>query len=406
MDNEQRKDKILTRLSFEKSWVLRSSEIDEELNIIVKKPVDLKHLSDFSTLWNTNNKIHNRIIVHSLLINQLNFPVKVENVLFTCDVDIIDLTNSNYIRFVNCEFKNFQIKNSRLSGVYFEKNSIVGHFRIMNSETGKYLIIKSSKFFKNTYFNNVEFEKLELESIIFKGAVKFIGCRTNPSTPVLWSDVKFESGIDVSRSEITKTLIPIHVTVISNHLKKIYPLYSDKGFTFHTEKEKASYLSYSSLKESYRKIKSHLRLQDNFIEAAQFDRLEKLAHLYELKYATQRNKFNRQSRFLLKFNELTNRFGNSISRPLVLTVLVSFGLFSICVLILWLRNDVVTDFSEEGISNFIGGYISFFNITDWSQDYFHTKPFWLVMFITVVGKILTGVGIFQFIQSARKWNKK
>lgn len=156
-------------------------------------------------------------------------------------------------------------------------------------------------------------------------------------------------------------------------------------------------------KTTLRTIKQELQKTENRIDYDTYRSYELEAYKKELK-ETEKSYYG--DLLILQLNSLFSKHGINWKRALGMTLLFSLGFYSVLYTIKNLQNEF--DITLNGFDHFTSGYFKFFLVTNFydplSENKEYLKHFreWIPF---LLGKIVIGYGLFETIQSFRKYKK-
>ena len=440
-------------------------DVEEFYALIEKQNTIDNKIINFSTIdlrYSENITFHNCNFIGNLTIFDSETPESMNETKFTtfencnfnncslvkCNVNLIIIKNSIFIN-------NFSIKNSIFFGIRIEDNIDINcQFRITSS------IFKSSfwfsnnifkdkgkmSFFENTFTEQVFFIENTLRNLIFvkntfssltvfssnnfNNFSTFDNCNfehfdflNSKIQSVKFRNCNFLSLAnfnDLERIEISKlNFINCEFNRLTSfNYSKIDVLELDKC----TFEKKASFdpITVNSLKinqvtflqgayfddiqikkindcdrKTIRTIKQELQKAENRIDFNRFRNYELIAHYKELSF-----KNNFKDKFILGATKLSSNFGSWIW-AFWFTILSGLFWYSILYRI---ENSGV--FNSEKVNEFFVGAFRFFLVTDFfnplenDRTYLENGWSWLIF---ILGKIFIAFGIYEMIQSFRKF---
>ena len=322
-----------------------------------------------------------------------NFASKVDiNFSNFGNVEINKATFKDEFNFLeNCISQNFEIQNCSFSKVDFtstkfdysaliEKTDFNGTciFEGLGQENKTDLKIKSCKFEKYTYFNNTRLYNLSLDAVKFNEITSF-------------QETYFTS-ISIDRTVFEKLAFFDDIEI-----KKI---------------DKCG-------RRTIRNIKQQLQSADNRIDYDRFRRYELEAYKLDLEFKIEKYKnekeslnirqvdkklLNRDLR-ILQLNEFVSLHGSDWKRAFIFTILIGFFFY----LLFYISYNYSYSFNltYSNFNKFLNGLLQFYIPTNFYNPLKEKTyiDFWLSWFPFLFGKILIAFGIYETIQSFRKFKK-
>jgi len=173
-------------------------------------------------------------------------------------------------------------------------------------------------------------------------------------------------------------------------------------------------------RETWRIIKHQFLKQDNRIEALKYYKREMSAYELELFGEKQYFKFSivrffrdfikifskgeRINKFIVFINRISNEFNSNPFRGIGFTLLSTLIFYWLFLFILKLENHISFTYSFKYLGLNIKQLLQLLNVTDWNYHPFCLKYNWAYS-ILFIGRIIIGFGLYQTIQSFRKFGK-
>lgn len=341
-----------------------------------------------------NLSIENTVIKESLSLNKLNVPrgeltLNIKNKIhdnhYVCNSN---LNNSvfNILNFSFCDFgENVNFKNSIIKtkslflGCNFKKVSFNGTNFGIESQ------FKDCKFYSYAGFEeckNALNTNLKIASCLFTSFPHF-------------NDSKFNS-LEISHSTFEKK---VSFDSININLIKLFQVTFMQGAYF--DDIKINKLDVCERK-TIRTIKQELQKAENKIDYNRFRAYELKAHYQELNW---KENSKLTDKFILFTSKISTDFGRSWIKAFWFTVLSGIGFY----LIFYLTENYnhTADFHNlENWTRFTSGLFRFFLVTDFfnpletDRVYLINPLSWLIF---IFGKIVIAFGIYEMIQSFRKF---
>ncbi|WP_035652954.1 pentapeptide repeat-containing protein [Flavobacterium sp. ASV13] len=362
-----------------KNFFFRNNDIQEKkenilsgnisiCNLIIDERIELDYLNhtngefDFSnnTLGTNDFESKNKIITFE---NSTFDTVKFDETNF-----IIQTTFERMEIKTNCAFHDCQFNKVDFTSIIIRKINFI-----------------NSKFYKTSLFHYVRGNtsgRINFENCSFEQVVQFNGTK---SSRFRLDDVEFKK--IVSLQDTSFDIIFIDRTVF------------EKGALFDDIKIKNIG---DCQKRTIRTIKQELQKSENRIDYNRFRSYELAAHYNELNWNWNSGFIDKSILFLSK---ISTDFGNSWRKGLRFIIVVGF-LFYLLLYIFENRNYILDLSNYENWERLISGFFRFLLITDFynpleTDRIYLTNPFsWLIF---ILGKIFIAFGIYEMIQSFRKF---
>lgn len=266
-------------------------------------------------------------------------------------VDFIKSNFNSETLFTNCDFK---------STAWFEecKNLENSNLRFLACEFEGFVL-----------YNHSTLNLLEIDRCTFDKSVSFSDAIFNK---IILFEVKFGGGAYFDEMKINNV---INKSYLKNDAKEIL-----------------------GWKRTLRAIKQELQKTENRIDFNRFRSYELAAHYKELRW-----KSNFSDKFILLLTKVSTDFGRSWAKAFLFTILSGF--FWYCILY---RIENSGTFNLEKTNEFFVGLFRFFLVTDFynpllidvPREYLKDGWSW---FVFIFGKIFIAFGIYEMIQSFRKF---
>lgn len=266
--------------------------------------------------------------------------------------------------FDSCEFENINFQEADFgqdclfNNCLFEKNT---SFQNSKNIINTHLIIKNCLFLSSPHFNESEINQLEISNTVFEKKASFDSVKVNT---INFNQVTFTQGAYFDDIQIIK---------INNCNRK-----------------------------TIRLIKQELQKAENRIDFNRFRAYELAAHYKELDWKWNSGFIDKSILFL---NKISTDFGNSWRRAFMFTIITGFVIY----LILYTienRGFQINVTNCDNWARLFSGFFRFLLVTDFfnpldNDRTYLTNPFsWLIF---IFGKIVIAFGIYEMIQSFRKF---
>lgn len=328
------------------------------------------------------------------------------------------------------EHGNTIFNNSTITNVFFKKNTFNNLTTFLDC-TIKYNhdeLKSSSEVYKNNRFFNNTFEKVKFDKSKFVGKcefdkcdflsttwfekcenltnskLKFVACEFKGFS--LFNDSKINF-LDIDRCTFLKSS---SFTDAEFNKMKLYEVKFGGGAYF--DEMKINYVNDKSYlkdktkilewKRSLRAIKQELQKTENKIDFNKFRAFELAAHYEELDWKWKSGFIDKSILFATK---ISTDFGNSWRKALRFTVIGGFVIY-LFLYIIENRNVSIDMLNWNNWARLFSGFFRFLLVTDFynpleTDRIYLTNPLsWLIL---IFGKIVIAFGIYEMIQSFRKF---
>lgn len=355
-----------------------------QVNISTTKAIDIKEMfliADIKQLFNCRD----------LKISKGDF----KSCINTNQTDKIYLESN----FYNSQFENFEIE-GRLSYLNFQKVKIENSANFINCNLNEKAFFNDTNFGNEAVFNSCQFESvvsfknctdidtnIAIEICTFKNHVYFTNADFNQLNI---SDTAFESRVSFDSLQVNNIKLHLVNFYKSAHFDDIR-IRNISQIT----KRQTTIGEAKEWRRTLRAIKQELQRTDNKIDYNRFRNYELSAYYKELKWNE-----NFKDKFILGATKLTTGFDYSWSRALAFIVLSGLFWYS---LLYFFEFYIALDLNND--TDFTSGAFRFFLITDFyspflERTYLNNGWSWSIF---VIGKIFIAFGIYEMIQSFRKF---
>ena len=366
-------------------------------------------------------------------LNEKN-KIQLKGNISICNLTIDERIELDYINHTNGEFNfsNNNLCNSESENkdkvITFE-NSTFKNAKFINS---KFLIetsFEKMQIIQNCEFDDCEFEKVNFSNLIL-GKINFADCKFHKTsvfhniTGNISSSINFESCLFEKYIQFNGTNSS-QFGIDNVEFKKIVSFqetYFDIFFIDRTVFEKGALFDDIQIKKiddcdrrTIRTIKQELQKSENKIDFSRFRVYEFNAYRKDIRkklieFKKDKNRFYHRKRepiqisrdlFILNISDIVSEYGTDWKRAIKFTLIT--GLFWFCVLY---RIENSGTFNPEKINSFFVGAFRFFLVTDFfnplenDRTYIENGWSWLIF---ILGKIFIAFGIYEMIQSFRKF---
>ncbi|WP_157505904.1 hypothetical protein [Flavobacterium chungangense] len=346
-------------------------------------------------------------------------------------INSIDIENINFekgnLKIVNLDsIENCSIIRSTLNSIIISHCNFKSHFEYFGNKTASSLnsalfnhcVFNHSSFFKTTFNSDTKFSDCK-----FLNIAKFEATGDEIKTTLKFDDCEFLKQVSFNKSRIHK--------ISFNNLKffdiiSLQETYFDIVDIDRTIFEKQVYFDDIQIKQIYkcnirtiRTIKLQLQKAENKIDYNRFRIYEFNAFRDDIKkklkeFEKDKDHLNHRARepkqlnrdlFILNISDIVSEYGTDWKRAMKFTLLVGsiiYILFFICEN----YDHEITLCDWNNWKRFISGAFRFFLVTDFytpleNDRTYLTNP--LSWFIFIIGKIVIAFGIYEMIQSFRKF---
>lgn len=346
-------------------------------------------------------------------------------------INSIDIENINFekgkLSIINFDsIENCSIIRSTLNHIVISHCNFKSHFEYFGNKTSSRL---DSAFFNHCTFNQSSFFKTKFNSDTHFADCKFLNITKFESTGdeiitvLRFDDCEFLKQVSFNKSKIHKILF--------NNLKfydiiSLQETYFDIVDIDRTIFEKQAYFDNIQIKQIYncntrtiRTIKLQLQKAENKIDYNKFRVYEFNAYRNDIKkklkeFEKDKDHLNHRVRepiqlkrdsFVLWISDVVSEYGTDWKRALYFSLkagLFSFSLF-------YILENLKLNVDLKNWEDFLYGYFRFFLITDFKNEYYEAGESimkfncFLSLFPFILGKIAVAFGIYEMIQSFRKF---
>lgn len=387
---------------------------------------------DFAELTVLNTKMANKFRISNCRINKLNF--------IDCNDlnSVVEIVSTDFLDVLNFENNHFSH-----SGRLFLHNCKFFKESIFHKNTFSTLGVSMTKFkefvtFNNNLFSNkvkcdffiCEFQQVDfskLQTAIFKfldckfyGDGLFLDIKYSIQNEINFENCVFEKNFLIDKSAFYKFyLLNVKFKEISSFQNTFFDKISFENVIF----EKQANFDDIQIKQVYdcdrktiRSIKLQLQKGENKIDYNKFRVYEFNAYRNDIKkklkeFEKDNDRFYHRKReptqlkrdlFILWISDVVSEYGTDWKRALQFSLISGFTMFSIFFVI----ENYQYPICFANWPQFISGLFRFFLVTDFfnplvSDRVYLTNP--LSWFVFILGKIVIAFGIYEMIQSFRKF---
>ncbi|WP_298303117.1 pentapeptide repeat-containing protein [Flavobacterium sp.] len=351
--------------------------------------------------------------LENIIINSNNQPltgnIKIENCVVNKSIlcESLNILKGEF----NIDLFNEKIENQKNFQILFQRSS----FDILNfSHTvfGEYSNFQRMKVINSSNFYNCDFQKSYFDEVTFgtnsffcfckfHSTTSFKNCRNIEKTNIkilncLFTSMPYFNNSSFNSLEIENTNFEKKVSfdLLEVNTIKLYQVTFLQGAFF--DDININFIENCDRK-SIRTIKQEIQKAENRIDFNRFKNYEMATYYKELNW-----KKNFVDKSILYMTKISTDFGNSWSKALGFTLLSALLFFSL----FFINENYNNSFDIKNWTQFTSGYFRFFLVTDFynpleTDRVYLTNPLsWLIF---IFGKIVIAFGIYEMIQSFRKF---
>lgn len=351
----------ITQCSLEQLSVVGESEFYNKIDsftlayLTINKFVDFR-LNDFSdVLTIIHSKMFCNCIINKNEANLLFF----ENTNFGAKLELCNNDIKSFAHIAKCNFQKLDISKSNFGiELLLQENEFNDTciFEKLSNDLKTTIEIKQCNFNKYVYFDKSKIYRLIIDSVFFQQIVSFqdMSCNSLKFNRIHFDKIAFFNDIEIKN--------------INNcDLRTI------------------------------RTIKNQLLKVENKIDYLKFRAYEMEIHRKNLK--SEKSSIATHNRILLKLNKITSSYNESWVRGLFMTLVYGFTLY--IPLYFSKFNEPI---SSILFNTFWTGYFKFL-IPNFNSPFGNDLNSWYEYMFFIIGKIMIGFGIYETIQSFRKYGK-
>ena len=343
---------------------------------------------------NKNIQLAGDIHIEAEIIQELNFEnFNQNNGVFSLEVNHGSDEKKQEFRtfFRNAKFNDFTVSGSNFGYVANFKN-----ITVLNSATFLQCVFEESYFDNSNLLGEVHFI-----DCVFNKPISFQSLLSSNSTDFYIRQSKFVKTVNFNKSIINR------LTLIDNDFNDLtffQEIHFDSISIDRTTFEKGALFDDSRIyninncnRRTIRTIKQELQKAENRIDFNRFKNYEMATYYKELNWSD-----NFIDKFILWTTKWSTDFGSSWFRALIFTIISGLFWYS---LFYRIENSSTLDFSRT--NDFFVGAFRFFLVTDFHNPlidnpkiYLESGWSWLIF---ILGKIFIAFGIYEMIQSFRKF---
>lgn len=412
------------RTLFNKSTFYENETIIKKTNIYFNScsfnDLLIHEISDLENLFFSQIKSAKSILIHHSNIELFVFN-KNDNINYNIElVSCVFEKHFNFTENTFVKYGKFQLlKNTFHEVAFISKNTFTYlvmweqkflsqlHFENKYNK-GLNSDISSSEF-KKTIISVSEFSNFTFKNCLFFEEFYFENCENLAYSEVKFEDCRFDKISNFDNSKLNK----MEILRSKFHEKASFENFETNYFKMHqvTFAEAAYFddLNKNNNKaienwdrKTLRAIKRELQRTENRIDFNRFRAFELAAHYEELDWKWKSGFIDKSILFATK---ISTDFGNSWRKALRFTVIGGFAIY-LFLYIIENRNVSIDIFNGDNWARLFSGFFRFLLVTDFynpleTDRIYLTNPLsWLIL---IFGKIVIAFGIYEMIQSFRKF---
>lgn len=330
------------------------------------------------------------------------------------------------------KYANFTLSNSNFKNMFFQENNFLNPFNVFNC-VFENLDIEKIKRYQNSIFIENTFNKIGLINTIFKGKCDFVACSfTDISFFELnennFSEYKFYDCVFYKETSFNNSKIRnlIFDKTIFNNICTFQNTFLDTISIDRTIFEKGALFDDIQIKKiddcnrrTIRTIKQELQKAENKIDFSRFRVYEFNAYRKDIRkkldeFKKDKNRFYHRKRepiqlkrdlFILNVSDIVSEYGTDWKRAIKFTLIFGFVAFTL----FFILENLNKSFDLSNWEDFVYGYFRFFLITDFKNEYYQDGESilkfncFLSLVPFIIGKIAVAFGLYEMIQSFRKF---
>lgn len=393
-----------------------------------------------------------------LIFNQANFKVDIFSIL-ECQIEEFEIDNSinncetfvihhnvfykkSHLKELNTGKNQFNLRKNTFPKIEngFNRPTFINNCQLYNcdiyeNDFGCDIAFSNNRLYENidskNYFKYCSFQKATFNNTDFGSFTEFKNCNFIDTTSFenikndISSNLVFKN--NVFKESVSFNKAKVHNLDFNNCLFEGYSFFQDAFFDIiklnKSIFEKSAFFDNIKIRklnkcdrQTIRNIKQHLQKSENKIDFSKFRVYEFDAYKTELhnkiiKYKDDKNLFYHRKReiknlkrdlFILNITKIISDYGTDWKRALKFLLLSGFLLYTL----FFISESHMYTFDITNCKEFVSGYFRFLLVTDFynpliKEREFLTKP--LSWFIFIFGKIVIAFGIYEMIQSFRKF---
>ncbi len=354
-------------------------------NLTVTERIELDYLNfidgefNFSNniLSNLDSEFKDKIIIFE---NSTFYNAKFLENRFLTPTSFEEMEIIKNCLFESCEFQRVNFNNLDLGTINFLDCSFLDVFTLHYAQGDLLSFIKfeNCNFDKTVQFNRTASAKFEMDNIQFKNIVSF-------------QDSYFEL-IKIDRSIFEKKAFFDDIKI-----KKI---------------DQCDRRTIITIKQELQKAEN--KIDYNRFRVYEFNAYKKDIQKKLLEFKNDKHRFNHRKRepiqlkrdlFVLNISDIVSEYGTDWKRAFKFTLLSGLTAFTL----FFVFENLDKSFNLNNWQDFIYGYLRFFLITDFKNEYYDTGESilkfncFLSLIPFILGKIAVAFGIYEMIQSFRKF---
>ena len=346
----------------------------------------------------------------------------------------INISDINEVLFLDCSFQNIEIRSKKAFRTkIFIENFVADKLFVHNTyiipislNSFSNLIINSKLDFNNCKFDSIKFDKSKIKSGLtfneceFTSLMSYKDCSESCETNLLITNCTFKKSsyfdnsvfqsIDIRDTTFEEKVSFDSVKANAVNFSQIIFLGNAYFDNFKILNPFNNAFSITNKKRTYRTIKQELQKLENRIDYNIFRVYELTMHKLEVKELLQNSKVSDiersslvKDKCILFLHQYASNFGTDWKKALTFVLCSAFTFYTI----LFMVENSNKEFDIYGFHNYIKGFFNYIMVTNFDNPLdnedelkFNYVPSY---FIFILGKIFIAFGIYEMIQSFRKF---
>ncbi|KQK24827.1 hypothetical protein AR438_14160 [Chryseobacterium aquaticum] len=342
-----------------------------------------------------------------------NFNLTLHNINISKELTIRNIkTENSYLDFLRCEFNNVEIFNNNLKRIDISNSTCKKTFDFNKNEISD-SYIKDNNFFKFSFTRNDLNGESNFRNNDFIGTTLFEKNKNDIRGKIIITSCNFEKYTYFSNSNLYELKIDtskfLETTSFQDFKIDIFNLdrtiFEKTPFFDDFSIEKIDRCTHRTI----RNLKQQLLRADNSIDYNFYRAIEHRQYKIYLKDRIKKSKTKTEKKRLkrdltiLRINDFYSDNGVNWVKAIIQTLLLA----SIFYILFFIVYNLENDFDLQKINEFLIGYFRFFLVTDYYNPLEDRKyiDIWYAWPFFIIGKIAIGIGIFEIINSFRKFKK-
>ena len=371
----------------------------------------------------------NKLIIHDCQINSEIFTlnnVKTEELVITnkskskkqicridfdnnCEIDYFDIrliTIIESLRITDTTIKRFEGSCNKINKFVLENINLENDFSMRSSQFVGDCIIKDSNFKKVNFYQCKSQDTLYFENLYFERYADFSHFQSLRCGALEFSKISFNGQVSFDKSNLYLVKFD---SVFFKDITSFQKIDCDRIFFNRVHFDKIAFfndikinLKHSLDINTVRVIKNQLYKADNRIDYIEFKRLE-LNYFYNLVSENKWKNWNSfKDYFILSLHNTSSKNGTDWLRAAIFTLSSGFLFY----VLFFLSQNYSKEIDFGNSTAFFTSFFRFLLVTDFHNPLSEEKAFidnvigWILF---IFGKIFVGFGIYEIIQSFRKF---